>query len=391
MFGFLSRQSLGHGLSQILSLMLLVGLQVTPVLAQAQEAGLVFKKSNLQAGPDGQPKDKGELSCFEIDLTPKKTICRYLPINEQAINLQTGILRIFFGGRQPSNPDEAYVRVLNNGQLEFSHTDSLYVQKIIETLPSIDTLDVYVERRKVNIVVQILQLLEGADSSAGFLLGAQYSGHGRESVTEKDRLVTTTTGSLINLNFAFGNLVNTLLDVTLSNYKANNNIKVISSVPLQITHGYQLSNVTPYTKPIYVQTTSVSSVPEEEGIRFEGQARFHENVNKKILIKDFSISVSQYEPNTVKKEGVVEGVETFKSPVRDLELEIGCSTAIRVINVARKVKRKEKNLFSSSKNREEDSKKVFLFVIQAVSDSKGSEPSTHCAETGAVPEIPDQK
>lgn len=383
--------SLNRKKNSLASLALLVcAIQFTSQILNAEE-GSPFKTQILQVSPAGQPREKGELSCIEIDVNPKKSVCRYLPINELAANLQASILRVFFGGRQPSNPDEAYVRVINNGQLEFSHIDPTYIKNIIQFLPSIDTLDIYVDRRKVNIMVQILQFAEGADDSAGFLIGAQYSGRDRQTVEAKDRFSTSTTGSLISFNFGFGNLVNTLLDVVLSNYKSRNDIKVISSVPLMLTHGYQLDNVTPYTKPVYVQTTSVSATTEQEGIRFEGQARFHENANSRILIKGFSVSVSQHEPNSVKREGVVEGVETFKSPVRDLELQIGCSTAIRVINVNRKVKRKERNLFLGSKTDETDSKKVFLFVIQAVNDSKGTPASTNCSETSVLPELSDKK
>ena len=299
-------------------------------------------------------------------------------------SLKARILRAYFGSRQPSNPDEAYISV-SQDQLEFAFTDQALMQEIKAIIPRLDTLDTYVVRRKVNIVVEILQLMEGADDSAGFLIGAQYTGNSSKKVVEHDRIVTSTAGGIINFNFGFGNLVNTLLDFTLRNYISTRDVKVISSVPLTLTHGYQLANVIPYTKTNYVQTTSVSSVPEQEGIRFEGQSRFYQNEASKITIKDFVISVSQFEPSATKREGIVEGVETFKSPVRDLELEIGCSTAIRVINVSRKVKQKEKNLFFSSKDEYKDSQKVFLFVIKAVSDSIGSPASTHCDQTGAVP------
>lgn len=369
--------------------LLLSGAQFIPGLArsQQQQTEAINTVRTLQVNTTAQPRSKGELSCFDIDLVPKKTICRYLPINETASSLQSSILRDFFGGRQPGNPDESFVRVLNNGQLEFADVNKQVIDQIIKILPTLDTLDIYVERRKVNIVVQILQLKDGADDSAGFLLGAQYSGKDRQSVKEQDRVTTTTPGGLINFNFAFGNLINSVLNLTLNNYKSTNDVKVISSVPIVLTHGYQLSNVAPYSKPIYIQTTSVSSVPEQEGIQFQGQSRFHENANSKIVIKDFSISVSQFEPNTVKTEGSVEGLETFKSPVRDLELEVGCSTAIRVINVSRKVQKKNRNMIFSAKNEVSDSKKVFLFVIQALSDSKGSTPSTTCSESSVVPEL----
>ena len=300
---------------------------------------------SLETNTIAQARNMGELSCIDIGIEQKRLDCRYLPVNVSSADLQRGIFNMLFGGRQPANPDDAYVRVLQNGQLQFSHVDSKYMDKIIQILPVLDILDTYVPRRKVNIVVQIIQLMEGSDDSAGFLLGAQYSGKDRSTVTAQDRFSTTSAGGLINFNFAFGNLVNTLLDVVLTNQKTRNDIKVISSVPLTLTHGYQLGQANPYSKPIYIQTTSVSSVTEQEGIRFEGQSRFHENANGKIIIKDFSINVSQNDPSKTKREGYVEGVETFKSPVTDLELEIGCSTAIRVINVSRQGKSKKSSLF----------------------------------------------
>ena len=133
----------------------------------------------LSAASYVPPSKKGELSCYQANSTPAKEICTYFPINELAGSLKARILRAYFGSRQPSNPDEAYISV-SQDQLEFAFTDQALMQEIKAIIPRLDTLDTYVVRRKVNIVVEILQLMEGADDSAGFLIGAQYTGNSRD-------------------------------------------------------------------------------------------------------------------------------------------------------------------------------------------------------------------
>lgn len=356
------------------------------ILSQAQVATTLPEE--LKAV---QPRIQGATPvCYEIDLPIKKIICNYIPKYEHPANLQSRILRVFFGNRQPANPEESYVTVLNNGQLEFAHTNPDLIERIKGKLKDFDALDVFVQRRKLNVAVRILQLNENADQTLGFLATAQYAGKTGQGVLTKDRFsVTEAVGSILNVKFALGNLVNTLLEVALHNFESNNYIKTLSYFPISnVTHGYSFSGLEPYRVNLYIPTTSVSVEKESVGIRFDGEVRMFENMPNQIQIKNFLVSLAQEMPSNGSNKL---GPEVFKAGPMDLNLELGCASAIRVLKTVQMQNNRERNFLFGRKKEEKEVQKDFLFVIQAFDQSvqdpsqlQNSNPPS-CEQTKVLP------
>lgn len=360
-----------------------------PVIMAQGAANLNIQAQTITPAKSFKPRNRGDIVCADLAFPAfTKTVCNYIPVYETAANLQTRILRQFFGGRQPSNPDESYVIVTNTNQLEFAASSfggapNTMIELIKARLADFDVLDTYVPQRRVNLGIRVVQLLKNADENLGFMVSkATYSGSRGNPVAPTDRLsVGAAVGSILSAKFAIGNLVNSLLEITLMNFKENRDINIIKVIPLpQVKHGDDIS-YDPQSQNQYISTSSVSSQVENAGIRINGQVRFFENINTKIVIKNFSVVMSDLS-RTEAVDKTTPGVEKHQTRTMDLELEIGCSAAIRVLNVLESVKSNKRNFIFSSEKGTNESEKDLLLIVQAL-DEAGNEGAVapNCSQT----------
>ncbi len=369
-------------------------LGTAPTLAQTNAAGASssqanspqanFKVTLKQSTSTAEPpvKLKGDSICYELGLTPKRTICDYLPKHETASVLLSRILTAIFDGRQPADPSEAYIRVVGNNQLEFMSIDPAKIELIIDYLSHVDVLDTFIERRFVNVNLQIVELVKNSDENMGYLLSGRAAGKTGAALDPTDRLAVTALGGIVTSTFAIGNLVNTVLNIALTNFKEKEDISVVSTLPFRVTHGFDLGTLAPLSQTVY-RPFSIQTITENVGIKFQGEARLHRDQPNKILLKNFTASVTQVNSRDMATTtGPTMGAKTFRAGPVDLVLETGCSAIIRVLNQTESFQRKRKNWFFSSSNEKDEASRDFLFVIQATEDSQGTAPSTTCDQTG---------
>ncbi|MBC7740954.1 MAG: hypothetical protein H7061_02075 [Bdellovibrionaceae bacterium] len=356
----------------------LCSFQLLGAVAQGQ-AGIT-RSFSQNVAVAAQPHVIGDFHCEQMDFDGKKTVCNYLPKKVSAHTLKSRILTYFYKDREPTDAN-MYVKVLKNDQLEFAHPDADKIKMIMDKISDFDVQDIFVPRRKVNIVIKVLQLIENADDSIGLVVGAKHASRRQDAYKPIDRTsIATNPAGLININFAFGNLVNNLLDIVLKNFKQRNDIKTVVDFPIQITHDYQLSSSQPISQTLYITPNSVAAYQETLGFKAEGNVRFHENDKFKVVIKNFNATYTDYEEGDNAERTLVGGMK-YSSYLRDLELEIGCSTAIRLVGLSKISKEVKRNFGLKSSKQSVEATKDFLFIIKAESDSENTEPSPNCAET----------
>ena len=310
---------------------------------------------------------KSEFICRELKYPVKKTVCDYMPVNESPAQIQSRILCQFSGCRQFPNPDEAYVKVLNNGLLEFVHTDLNIIDEILKAIPGFDDLDTYVARRRVYLDLRVYEILKNADDNLDFMVReAAYTGSKGKPMEPGNRFSLVDIAGTLSPQLALGNLVSSLLTVALRKLDATSDIKKLSNVPvLELTHGTNLSSKIPnQSQNIYITPNQVSTFTEQAGVRFGGEVRFLKDMDNRIKISNFSVQISQV-PSTAKTDGYTPGLPTFGFSAPELHFDIGCAQVIPISNTLETVKKKEKWLFGK-KESEEKVTKDFIIVIQVL-------------------------
>lgn len=324
-----------------------------------------------------EPADRvrGGAVCYELQTDPKRTVCNYIPKNTTAANLQSRILLAIFDNRQPADPGEAYVRVVENNQLEFMSIDPKKADLITEYISRVDVLDTYVPRKFVNMNLQVIELKKNSDANVGLLLSGRYTGTRGVELKPTNRVTMENTAGIITSTFAIGNLLNSVLNIALSNFKSREEISVVSNFPFQVTHGFDLSNLAPVSQQVY-RPFSIQTITEVTGVKFQGEARFHRDQPGKILLKGFTASVTQVDELDVSlPNGRTMGARTYRAGPLDLFVEPGCSTVIRVVNSTEHSKKSTRNWLSGLTDGTDDSQRDFLIVLQADGPAQASDGS----------------
>lgn len=377
----------------IFGLIITIFIQAT----NAQESGDVVGSSNQQGTSNfsvslsapkkliqvrAMPTSPGEIYCYDIQNPIKKTICNYLPKDENALELQRIILNNIFGGRQPGDRLRSHIMVLSNGILQFAHDDPSVISQIQNEIAGYDVLDTFQVRRKVNLLVRIIELNENADSTLGILAQARYAGTKGNPVGAADRLnITNVLGTALSIKATMGNLVNNMLEVMLQSSEAEKKIKTLSYIPLyNITQGYYLNAMEPQRINMFIPVGSINVYPEALGVKLDGQVRLHQDASNMIKIKDFSVTYSQLlQEGQGQKDDIRFGPEVLKAGPMELDLEVGCSTAFRVIHTLKQTAAKEKRWFLGRQKETTESRKDFLFVVQALDEINSTQSA--CIQT----------
>ena len=362
-----------------LTCLLITGMTLFSFAAQAEgEAAVSDYSASFPIGT--QARKKGDPSCkqYERGVNKPLIVCDYVYRELSLASLKRKILKVVYADSEPLDPSQAYVDINTNpGHLEFASTNPDDIKTITEILADSDTLADFVPRRKVAIDIQILQIKSGQDNQSGFNFGFEHAGHRVSANSGASAL-----GSLMSVNFAFGNIANLLLKLVLQKYKDNNMSETVDHVQFPLTHDYNLSYVKPYSRSAYVIKNSSESSTEQEGITFQGLGQFFRDQQNKIMIRNFVANVTQRVSDEAvdPKSHIISGLETFASPMGDLELEIGCSTVIRVISQVVRATGRRSSLTGISKSQEKETKE-FLFIVTADRDNMNTPASTSCVKS----------
>lgn len=352
-----------------------------------------FANSILISSTPGLTKAerKGEYTCKELKFPIKKYVCNYIPLYESARAINESILRQFSGSKQFGNPDSAYSKVVGNGQVEFANEDENFVKEILnQIINDYDTLESYVERREVNLDIRAYEVTKNAGDSFDFMIkNATVVGKGGTPMTPGNRFMLSDIGGVVAPQLAMGNLVTSLLTAALGTLESKGDIdSMTAAVQKGYTNGSFLQDRRPpVSQMIHITPNTVTTVPEQALVQFEGEVKFLKGIDNKIKISKFAVKVANA-PKTAKTDGFTPGVLTFNYGPVDLYFDVGCAQVLTVTVNGEKTKKIEKRLGGLLGTSEVESvaKKQFMFVVQVL-DPEPRQPGEYAQCNFSVPAI----